>query len=66
MAESEIESVLKKIQPAISLFEETINLGLDVIKGLMDEITCSNWSRKLLIRKLAQLIGSFSINPTEI
>ena len=65
MAESQILSILEKIQPAIGLFEETINLGLDVIKGLMDEITYPNWSRKLLIRKLAQLIGSFSISPTE-
>ena len=54
MAESNFPSILDKLQPAIDLLFETVNLGWSVVKGLFEGITCQNWMLHLIIRKLAK------------
>ena len=39
MSESELPSILDKIQPAIDLLEEIVSLGRSVIKGLIDGVS---------------------------
>lgn len=56
MLENQSSGVLDQILPAVNLLEEIIGLGLSLIKGLMDEVTCQKWIRKLLIRMLSQPI----------
>ncbi len=63
MAKGPPKSILDKLQPAIDLFEETVNLGLEVIKGLFNGITCQNVLLHLLIRKLAQPMRLIHISP---
>ena len=63
MAESNFPSILDKLQPAIDLLFETVNLGRSVIKGLFNGITCQNVLLHLLIRKLAQPMRLIHISP---
>jgi hypothetical protein len=44
---------LEKLKPCLELLEGTINLGMEVIKGLIDGVSCTDKILYLLIRKLA-------------
>ncbi|MGB5632033.1 MAG: plasmid replication protein, CyRepA1 family, partial [Waterburya sp.] len=65
MVEIQLPSILDKIQPAIDLLEETVNLGFEVITSLFDGILCKNFLRKILIRKLADPIRFIPSSPTK-
>ncbi|MEN9870817.1 MAG: hypothetical protein RLZZ171_1805, partial [Cyanobacteriota bacterium] len=64
MAESEVTSVLKQIQPGVDLLN-TVAQGLQVIKGLIDGGSCPNWIWKLVLDGLGQFIKFIPGNPTE-
>ena len=55
MVESHLPRVLYRMQPAIKLWAETVNLGLEVIEGLIDKECCQSRVRNLLIMKLTKL-----------
>ncbi len=65
MAESNLPSILDKLQPAIDLLEETVNLGRSVIKILLDEVSSHNGMLHLIIQKLAQPIRFILISSIE-
>ena len=54
--ESELPRILDRIQPAVDLLEETVNLGFEIITSLFDEVLCQNFLRKILIRNLVDPI----------
>ncbi|PSB08046.1 bifunctional DNA primase/helicase [Pleurocapsa sp. CCALA 161] len=56
MAESKQSTILEKIQPYIELWSEIVSLGNLVIKELFNQVSCTDWVRKLLISQLIQLI----------
>ncbi|MEY2833501.1 MAG: hypothetical protein RLZZ574_2760, partial [Cyanobacteriota bacterium] len=50
MAESDVTSVLEQIQPGVDLLN-TVTKGLEVIKGLIEQVTLPNEIWKLLIKQ---------------
>jgi hypothetical protein len=64
MAESEVTSVLEQIQPGIDLLN-TVAQGLEVIKGLIDGVSCPNWIGNLVLDGLGQSIKFISSSSTE-
>ncbi|NJK58689.1 MAG: hypothetical protein HC939_23285 [Pleurocapsa sp. SU_5_0] len=60
MLESQSSSILEQFQPAISLLEEMVDLGLEVIKESIDRVESQNWILQVLIQKLAQRIYQIS------
>ena len=60
MAQNQSSSILEKILPVIGLLE-TVGKGLDLLKGLVDEISCPNWIRRLLIDWLKYSIKSIPL-----
>jgi hypothetical protein len=65
MVESKSPGILEKIQPAIGLLSEMVNLGLEVIRGLIDGGGCQNGIFYLLIQKLAQPMRLIFMGSTE-
>ena len=64
MAQTQFPSVLENILPVIGLLE-TVGKGLDLLKGLVDEISCPNWIRRLLIDWLKYSIKSIPLDLKE-
>ena len=61
MAQTQSPSVLDKILPGINLFE-TVGKGLEMVKGLVDGVSCPNWIRRLLINWLKHSIKSIPLD----
>ena len=64
MPKSQSSSILEKIELEINLLE-TVGKGFDLVKGLVDEVSCPNWIRRLLIDWLKHSIKSIPLNLKE-
>ena len=56
MAQSQSPGILDKLQPALALLEQAVNLGLEVIKGLVSRKADFNLLAKILIHYLSKPI----------
>ena len=65
MLESQSKSIIEKFQPTICLLSETINLGLEVFKGFISEVSGQKDIQKLLIWQLGQLSKFMPLNLIE-
>ena len=61
MAQTLSPSVLDKIKPGINLLE-TVGKGLEMVKELVDGVSCPNWIRRLLINWLKHSIKSIPLD----
>jgi hypothetical protein len=64
MAESNVNSVLEQIQPGVDLLN-TVTLGLELIKGLIDGVNCPKGIWNLVIDGLGQSIKFIPSSSTE-
>jgi hypothetical protein len=65
MPESHSNRRIEKFKPTICWLSETINLGLEVFKGLMSGVSGQNGIQKLLINQLGQLSKFMPLNLIE-